>query len=34
MTLDTNFFVETGGIRPHQIRLDGGDASSDSYCYA
>ena len=34
MTLDKNFFVETGGVRPHQIRLEGGDASSDSYCYA
>jgi selenium-binding protein 1 len=34
MTLDTNFFIETGGLRPHQIRLEGGDASSDSYCYA
>ena len=34
MKLDTNFFIETGGLRPHQIRLEGGDASSDSYCYA
>ncbi len=34
MTLDPNFFVETGNLRPHQVRLDGGDASSDSYCYA
>jgi selenium-binding protein 1 len=34
MTLDTNFFVETEGVRPHQLRLEGGDASSDSYCYA
>ena len=33
-TLDPNFFIETGGLRPHQIRLEGGDASSDSYCYA
>ena len=22
------------GIRAHQVRLDGGDASSDSFCYA
>ena len=29
-----NFFLETGGMRPHQVRLEGGDASSDSYCYA
>jgi selenium-binding protein 1 len=34
MELDTNFFLETNGLRPHQVRLDGGDASSDSYCYA
>ncbi len=34
MTLDPDFFVTTGNMRPHQVRLDGGDASSDSYCYA
>jgi selenium-binding protein 1 len=34
MTLDENFLVETDGLRPHQVRLQGGDASSDSYCYA
>jgi selenium-binding protein 1 len=34
MELDRNFFLETDGLRPHQVRLDGGDASSDSYCYA
>jgi selenium-binding protein 1 len=34
MSLDENFFVETGAIRPHQVRLEGGDASSDSFCYA
>ena len=34
MKLDTNFFIETGSLRPHQIRLEGGDASSDSFCYA
>jgi selenium-binding protein 1 len=34
MALDPNFFVDTGGMRPHQVRLEGGDASSDSYCYA
>lgn len=33
MALDPNFFVEFGEERPHQIRLQGGDASSDSYCY-
>jgi selenium-binding protein 1 len=34
MVLDERFFLETGDMRPHQVRLDGGDASSDSYCYA
>ena len=33
MALNPNFFVEFGAERPHQIRLQGGDASSDSYCY-
>ncbi len=33
MTLNADFFVEFGAERPHQIRLQGGDASSDSYCY-
>ena len=29
------FFVEfEEGLRPHQVRLQGGDASSDSFCYA
>jgi selenium-binding protein 1 len=30
---DPRFFVEFEGERPHQVRLQGGDASSDSYCY-
>ncbi len=34
MKLDPRFFVEFDELRPHQIRLEGGDASSDSYCYA
>ena len=34
MTLDPRFLVEfEDGLRPHQVRLDGGDASSDSFCY-
>ncbi len=34
MKLDPDFFVETEeGMRPHQVRLQGGDASSDSFCY-
>ena len=31
--LDPDFFVDFGGERPHQIRLQGGDSSSDSYCF-
>jgi selenium-binding protein 1 len=34
LELDREFFVEwPAGHRPHQVRLQGGDASSDSYCY-
>jgi selenium-binding protein 1 len=33
MSLDPDFFVEFGDQRPHQVRLQGGDASTDSYCY-
>lgn len=33
LTVDRDFFVEFGDYRPHQVRLEGGDASSDSYCY-
>src|SRR5262249_21339378 len=32
--LDKKFFIQgPDGYRPHQVRLQGGDASSDSYCY-
>jgi len=34
MELDPKFFVDFGDLRGHQVRLDGGDASSDSYCYS
>jgi selenium-binding protein 1 len=30
---DTDFFLDFGDQRPHQVRLEGGDASSDSYCF-
>ena len=30
---DSDFFVNFDGYRAHQIRLDGGDCSSDSFCY-
>ncbi|MGI9452272.1 MAG: selenium-binding family protein [Geminicoccaceae bacterium] len=34
MSLDEKFFLEwPKDHRPHQIRLEGGDCSSDSYCY-
>jgi selenium-binding protein 1 len=33
LQLDPEFFVEFEGERPHQVRLQGGDASSDSYCF-
>jgi selenium-binding protein 1 len=34
LTLDPEFFVPyEAGDRPHQVRLGGGDASSDSYCF-
>lgn len=34
MQLDPEFFLQFDGLRPHQVHLEGGDASSDSYCYA
>jgi selenium-binding protein 1 len=35
MQFDQKFFVEfPEGMRGHQVRLQGGDASSDSFCYA
>jgi len=35
IAFDRRFFVQLeDGLRPHQVRLEGGDASSDSFCYA
>lgn len=34
MALDPKFFLEFDGLRSHQVHLEGGDASSDSYCYS
>ncbi|MFW6084658.1 MAG: selenium-binding protein SBP56-related protein [Gemmatimonadota bacterium] len=31
---ETMFVQMEEGIRPHQVRLQGGDASSDSFCYS
>lgn len=34
MAFDQRFLIEDFGVlRPHQVHLEGGDASSDSYCY-
>jgi len=35
MALDSKFFLEMEqGLRCHQVRLQGGDASSDSFCFS
>jgi len=35
LQLDPAFLLELkDGMRPHQVRLQGGDASSDSFCYS
>jgi selenium-binding protein 1 len=35
MALDSRFFLEMEqGVRCHQVRLQGGDASSDSFCFS
>jgi selenium-binding protein 1 len=34
IALDPKFFLEFEGLRSHQVHLEGGDASSDSYCYS
>ena len=35
LSLDPRFLLEMEGVlRPHQVRLQGGDASSDSFCFA
>jgi len=34
MKLDPNFFLETGDLRLHQVRLEGGDSSTDTFCYS
>jgi selenium-binding protein 1 len=34
MEFDRNFLLQFDKLRPHQVHLEGGDASSDSYCYA
>ena len=34
MELDSKLFMQFDDMRPHQVRLEGGDASSDSYCFS
>lgn len=34
LSLDPKLFLEFDTLRPHQVRLEGGDASSDSYCFS
>src|SRR5213083_1951756 len=33
MSLDSNFFLEVDELRTHQVRLEGGDCSTDSFCF-
>jgi selenium-binding protein 1 len=34
IAFDEKFFIDwPKGQLPHQVRLEGGDCSSDSYCY-
>jgi selenium-binding protein 1 len=33
LSVDQNFLVQFEGEKPHQVRLEGGDSSSDSYCF-
>jgi methanethiol oxidase len=33
ISFDTNFFLQPDDYRLHQVRLEGGDSSSDSFCY-
>jgi methanethiol oxidase len=34
LEIDPKFFLEFEHLRGHQVRLEGGDSSSDSYCYS
>jgi selenium-binding protein 1 len=33
IAVDPRFFVDFGETRAHQVRLQGGDASTDTFCY-
>jgi selenium-binding protein 1 len=34
MRLDPKLFLQLDSMRPHQVRLEGGDSSSDSFCFS
>jgi methanethiol oxidase len=34
MKLDPRLFMQFDSMRPHQVRLEGGDSSSDSFCFS
>jgi selenium-binding protein 1 len=34
MKLDPNLLMQFDSMRPHQVRLEGGDSSSDSFCFS
>jgi selenium-binding protein 1 len=34
MRLDPKLFLQFDAMRPHQVRLEGGDSSSDSFCFS
>jgi methanethiol oxidase len=34
LELDRDYFLQFDNMRPHQVHLEGGDASSDSYCFS
>lgn len=34
MRIDPAFLVQFNGYRAHQVRLQGGDCSTDSFCFA
>ena len=33
ISIDDDFFIDFGETRSHQVRLQGGDSSTDSFCY-
>jgi len=34
MRVDPELFMQFNSMRPHQVRLEGGDSSSDSFCFS